>query len=148
MKAIHPAAAGTTPAFREWNFHGHFHSHPHDVTTTDMTIVANNGKPFDVRSMSPIFPYLGNTGPTELIGAHVDFRTGRKTILRFILNTFEANIEETFSDIPQSSTCVLRTVAHNTPLEKVAWVEWVEDTQELKVTDLPMSFGQFRGYRE
>jgi hypothetical protein len=120
-----------------------FRSHPHDMTITDMTIFANDGKPFHARCTLPVFPDLGNTGPTELISAQINFHTSSTKILRFIVNTFEANIEETFSDVPHSPTCVFRTVAHNVPLKKVEWVEWVEETQNWKYTDLPKEWYEF-----
>ena len=59
------------------------------------------------------------------------------------MNTLEANIEEKFTDVPHSPTCVFRTVAHNVPLERVEWVEWVEETQDLKSIDLPKEWYEF-----
>jgi hypothetical protein len=56
------------------------------------------------------------------------------------MNTLEANIEEKFSDVAYSSRCVFRTVAHNVPVERV---EWVEETQDLKFTDLPREWYGF-----
>lgn len=41
----------------------------------------------------------------------------------------------TFSDSPRSPTCVFRTVGHDIALEKVQWVEGIEETQSLNVTE-------------
>ena len=59
------------------------------------------------------------------------------------MNTFKANFEETFTDVPNSPTYIFRTVAHTVPLEKVQWVEWVEETQNFKYTDLPKEWYEF-----
>jgi len=118
-----------------------FRSDPNDAT--EMTIFANNGKAFDERSTRPIAADLKTTGPTELIWAYIDFHTSPNEYLRFTLSTVEANIEEPFSDIPHSPTYVFRTVCHNVPLEKVQWVEWIEETRTLNVTDLPNEWWTF-----
>jgi hypothetical protein len=116
-------------------------SDPNDTTTTDMTIVANDGKPFGSRSMHPLISLHKNTGPTELIWAYVDFHTSPTEYLRFDMNTFEVDIEEPFIDVPHSPTCVVRTVSHHVPLRNVMWVEWIEGNQ--KVTDLPKEWYEF-----
>jgi hypothetical protein len=120
-----------------------FHSDPNDKTPTHMTIFANDGKPFGVRSLRPIIALPENAGPTELILGYIDFYTSPTEFLRYTVNTFEANIDETFSDVPHSSTYLLRTVAHNIPLQKVQWIEYIEEIDDLKVTDLPMDWYEF-----
>jgi hypothetical protein len=118
-----------------------FHSDP--THATGMTILANDGKPFDEWSMRPIARDLKTAGPTELIWAYIDFHTSPNEFLRFTVSTIEANIEETFSDIPRSPTCVFRTVGHNVPLKKVQWVQLIKETRSMKVTDLPKEWWEF-----
>ena len=60
-----------------------------------------------------------------------------------MLNTIGINIEETFSDVSHSPMCVLRTVAHEVPLEKVTWIELDKETQMEKITDLPKEWYEF-----
>jgi hypothetical protein len=110
---------------------------------TGMTIFANNGEPFDERSTRPIASDLKTAGPTELIWAYIDFHASPNEFVRFTLNTFDAKIEETFIDTPRSPTCVLRTVDHNVPLDKVQWVEFIEETQTFNVTDIPKEWWEF-----
>jgi hypothetical protein len=102
-----------------------FRSGANDQTTTDMTLFANDGKPFEWRSMRPIVADFEDTGPTELTSGCIDFFPSSMSteFLCFRMNALEANIKETFSDVPQSPTYVRRTIAHIVPLEKVMWVE-------------------------
>lgn len=122
-----------------------FRSGEQDQMTTDMTLLANDGKPFNRRSMRPIVYNSENTGPTELSSGCIDFRsTSTPTeFLRFTLSALEVNIKETFSDVPHSATCVRRTIAHIIPVKKVQWVEWVEETRSLDFTDLPKEWYEF-----
>ena len=128
-----------------------FCSQPEDLMTTEMTIFANDGKPFDERSRepAPVFPELGNTGPTQLVWATVEFGVSadscanRDRVLHFMWNTIGTNIEETFSDVVHSPMCVIRTVAHQVPLEKVTWIELDKETQMEKITELPKEWYEF-----
>jgi hypothetical protein len=116
-------------------------SNPNDMTTTDMTISANDGKQFGARSMYPIISLPENTGPTELIYAFLDFHTTHTEYLRFTMNTFDVRMEETFSDVPYSPTRVVRTISHHVPLDKVSWDEWIDGNFEF--TDLPKEWYDF-----
>lgn len=135
---------GYDPAFSDaMEFSQTFRSHPHDTTTTDMTIFANDGKPFGELSTELLSHTLGNNGLTELIWALIDFHTNSTGILRFVMNTLETDIEETFSDVSHSPTCVFRTIAHHVSLERVEWVEWVGETLKLRYTEIPKEWYEY-----
>jgi len=143
-----PCGRGYNPAFSPFvNFSRTFHSHPSDTTTTEMLIIANDGKTFDELSADPIWGglELRNTGPTELMRAEIDFEVGPNEILRFIFNAPEANIEAKFSDVSDSPTCVIRTIAHGLPLMRVDSLRWVQvkERRELNYANLPKEWYEF-----
>ena len=119
-----------------------FHSHPDDMTTANMTILANDGKSFDRQSTRQIFPTILKTGPTELIEGFIEFHESPTKFLQIFFSTCEANIEETCRDVPHSPTRVVRTVAHNIPLKYAQWVELLEETQKWTYTNLPKKWYQ------
>jgi len=122
-----------------------FRAGTQDPATTDMTLFANDGKPFNSRSMRPIVHDSENTGPTELTSGYIDFRsTSTPTdFLRFTLSALEADIKETFSDVLHSPICVRRTIAHVIPVVKVQWVERDKETRFLDITPLPKEWYEF-----
>jgi hypothetical protein len=122
-----------------------FRSDANDQTTSDMTLFANDGKPFDRRSMRMIVSDPKNTGPTKLTSGYIDFCSSSTPteFLRFTVNALEANLKEKFNDNAHSPIYVRRTIAHIVPVEKLQWVGRVEETRSLKVTDLPQEWYEF-----
>ena len=52
-------------------------------------------------------------------------------------HTFAVDIDEAFTDVTQSPTCLIRTVSRHVPLDQVVWVEVGMVEGNWEHTDLP-----------
>ena len=100
-----------------------------DDIQTGMTLFANNGKPFEERSVRTLHRRPNHTGPAEMIALTADFSLGSLEsnncgALHLEFNTLSEKIDDTFTDTLHSSSHLTRTIAHCIPLQRASWVDF------------------------
>lgn len=107
---------------------------------SEMTILANNGQPFDRRCARKMRPDWNNTGPTELIEISVQFSPESTPAegMSLVFDTSSKKLGGTFSDLSRSCLYMTRTVSHILPLVGAFWV--YADGSVLK---LPLEWFEF-----